>query len=127
MTPTGGWVDEIGFWQTSDGALVRTIAAPADSDVLYSAVGVGGRWSAVIAPVTGGDGGRRLLTGDDTGDVGNDRAVDFFGALSFSPDGARLLMSPPLGGTLPGAPAVIVYDAVTTDEVARHDFGVDAF
>jgi hypothetical protein len=120
--------ESIGFWQTSDGQLEKDIPTPSNDVVMYSALSLDGHFAVVLEHYWDVESYFSLMVTDAGGSVLYIRKVEYHGELAFSPDGTRILMSPPIGVDTPqGFTAVFIYDTATGDEVATKTFNADLF
>jgi hypothetical protein len=111
------------FWSTADGALVRETPFPYSEVSLFDgAISGDGHWAIETSAPGDPDESKQVVVGDASGAILYARRANVHGTLAFSPDGSRLMLTPPIE---PGLPGLIVYDVATGDEVASRSFGSD--
>jgi hypothetical protein len=110
----------ITFWSVADGRLLQRVPLPNSAELIVEngAISADGHW-AVETVANNPDDSERILVGDVAGTILYSRPRTAHGALAFSPDGTRLLMTPPIE---PGVPGLVVYETATGDELASHSF-----
>ena len=111
----------ITFWSVADGRLLQRVPLPnsEEMDVSNGALSADGHWAVETWGLIDVDNNKRILVGDAAGTILYTRSRTAHGALAFSPDGTRLLMTPPIE---PGAPGLVLYETATGDELASHSF-----